>query len=80
MMNQAHEVLSNIRYHFQTCLFPWMKEEIGPLSKRQQQLTDVLEVAEIERHILYTGRFGSSGFSVLGPMYWSMYFRNAPHT
>ncbi|VFM96436.1 MAG: Transposase domain (DUF772) [Candidatus Kentron sp. G] len=57
-MNRTHKALSDIWNRFQTCLFPWLEEEIGPLSKKQQQLTEVLDVAKIERHIPYTGGFG----------------------
>nr|VFJ75737.1 MAG: Transposase domain (DUF772) [Candidatus Kentron sp. FM]VFJ75903.1 MAG: Transposase domain (DUF772) [Candidatus Kentron sp. FM]VFK22708.1 MAG: Transposase domain (DUF772) [Candidatus Kentron sp. FM] len=54
-MNQAREALSNIWHRFQTCLFPSLEEAVGPLTKRQQQLVEVLDVVEIERHIPYTG-------------------------
>jgi len=32
-------------------LFPWLAEELGPLSEKQQQLVTVLEVARIEQFI-----------------------------
>jgi len=50
-MNPAHDALSNICNHFQSALFPWLQEELGALTDKQQQLIRVLEVSKIETHI-----------------------------
>ena len=55
-MNQTRQTLSSIWNHFQDSLFPWLQEGLGDLSKKQQQLIEVLELAQIERHIPYVGR------------------------
>ena len=34
-MNRTHKALSNIWDRFQTCLFPWLEEKIGPLNRRK---------------------------------------------
>nr|VFJ62390.1 MAG: Transposase domain (DUF772) [Candidatus Kentron sp. DK] len=56
-MNRAHEALSNIWNRFQTSLFPWLEEEIGPLTRKQQQLVEILEIAQVETYIPYAGRY-----------------------
>ncbi len=35
--------------HIQGTLFPWLTEELGPLTKKQQQLITVLEVARAKK-------------------------------
>jgi transposase len=55
-MNQTRNGLSNIWNHFQTTLFPWLQEELGELTKKQKQLVEVLELAEVEAHLPYVGR------------------------
>lgn len=45
--------LSQHWMHIQGSLFPWLEEELGPLSKKQQQLIMVLEIAHIEPFIPY---------------------------
>ena len=52
-MNQTLDELSNIWNRFQISLFPWLHEELGELTDKQQQLIRVLEVSLIERHIPY---------------------------
>ena len=54
-MNQTHQTLSSIWHHIQDSLFPWLQEELGPLTKKQQ-LVEVLEVAQIEKHLPYVGQ------------------------
>ena len=54
-MNQTHNELSTIWNHFQTSLFPWLKEELGELTEKHQQLIEVLEIAQIDVHISYVG-------------------------
>jgi len=55
-MNQTRQVLSNIWNRFQASLFPWLQEELGELTGKQQQLIEVLEIAQIETHLPYVGR------------------------
>ncbi len=57
-MNRAYEGLSNIWYRFQSYLFPFMEEVVGPLTKKQQKLLEALDVLQIERHIRYTVGLG----------------------
>ena len=43
--------MKNLSHHWmriQATLFPWLKEELGPLSEKQQQLITALEFARIE--------------------------------
>ncbi len=54
-MNQTRSSLSTIWNHFQGTLFPWLTEEIGEMTRKQQQLVEVLEVAQIERYLPYIG-------------------------
>ena len=54
-MNQTHHSLSTFWNRFQTDLFPWLSEELGEMSEKQQQLVEVLEVAGIERFLPYRG-------------------------
>lgn len=54
-MNQTRHALSNIWRRIQAPLIPWLEEELGGLSKKQQQLIETLEVAQIEPHIQYRG-------------------------
>ena len=55
-MNQTRRVLSNIWNRFQASLFPWLQEELGELTGKQQQLIEVLEIAQIETHLPYVGQ------------------------
>jgi len=55
-ISQAHLSLSSIWHHFQGNLFSWLQEELPELSKKQQQLVDVLEIAQLETHLPYIGR------------------------
>jgi transposase len=54
-MNQTRRVLSNIWHRIQAPLLPWLEDEMGALSRKQQQLVETLEVAQIESHIQYRG-------------------------
>ena len=40
--------LSQYWMHIQETLFPFLKEELGPLTEKQQQLITVLEIARVE--------------------------------
>ena len=55
-MNQTRQSLSTIWNRFQGNLLPWLSEEIGEMTEKQQLLVEVLELAQIERHLPYTGR------------------------
>ena len=55
-MNQTRQALSNIWNRFQASLFPWLQEELGELTGKQQQLIEVLEIAQIETHLPYVGQ------------------------
>lgn len=47
------EKLSHHWLGIQEKLFPWLREELGPLSEKQQQLITVLEIARVEQFIPY---------------------------
>jgi len=53
---QAQLSLSSIWHHFQGHLFPWIQEELPPLTRKQQHLIEVLEIAQLETHLTYRGR------------------------
>src|SRR6516225_8378878 len=42
------DVLSNTWDHIQARLFPWLTEEVGPLTDRHKRVIATLEVARIE--------------------------------
>ena len=50
-MNQLKETLSQYWLSIQGNLFPWLKEELGELTAKQELLIMVLEVLRIEEHI-----------------------------
>ncbi len=50
-MSHLHKGLSQTWLRIQGSLFPWLREELGPLSKKQQQLIAILEVIRIEHHL-----------------------------
>jgi len=56
-MNEIRAQLSQIWQSIQGTLFPWLCEELGELTEKQQQLVTVLEVARLEEHIPSFGRF-----------------------
>ena len=56
-MNQAREILSHTWQHIQGFLFPMIWDEPGELTARQKQLIKVLEVAKLEEHLPYAGRY-----------------------
>ena len=55
-MNPVRQSVSNLWNHFQHNLFPWLEEELGPLSKKQQKLIQVFELTNLDSHIPYSGR------------------------
>lgn len=50
-MKSLQEFLISSLRAFQTALFPWLENELGPLTEKQQQLVQVLEVLRIEDFI-----------------------------
>jgi hypothetical protein len=54
-MNRLHETLSQAWLNIQGSLFPWLAEELGPLTAKQQELVATLELVRIEEFI-YSGR------------------------
>ena len=54
--SQAQLPLSSIWHHFQGHLFPWLEEDLPELTRKQQQLIEVLEIAQLETHLPYQGQ------------------------
>ena len=57
-MSGLRETLSQTWLSIQISLFPWLSEELGPLTKKQQELVAILELIRIEEFI-----YSSRGFS-----------------
>ena len=51
-------VLSSIWERIQSNLFPFLEEELGPMTDKQQKLISILEIIRIEDSITYTYRTG----------------------
>ena len=43
--------LFNIWYSIQHTLFPWLENELGPLTEKQQEFIRVVELAEVQKHM-----------------------------
>ena len=43
--------LFNIWYSIQHTLFPWLENELDPLTEKQQEFIRVVELAEIQKHM-----------------------------
>jgi transposase len=56
-MNRLRDTLSQTWLNIQSSLFPWLSEELGPLTAKQQELVTTLEVVRIEEFI-----YSSRGF------------------
>jgi len=56
-MKRLHKTLSQTWWSIQSSLFPWLSEELGPLTKKQQELITTLELIRIEKFI-----FSSRGY------------------
>ncbi|MEQ1527768.1 MAG: transposase [Methylococcales bacterium] len=54
-MNRLNETLSQTWLNIQSSLFPWLTEELGPLTENQQALVTTLEIVRIEE-FLYSCR------------------------
>lgn len=50
-MNHLQDTLSQYWLTIQSNLFPWLIEELGPLTEKQQQFVMVLEMVRLEEHI-----------------------------
>lgn len=50
-MSHLRETVSQYWQNIQAFLFPYLEEELGPLTEKQQQLVTLLEMARIEEHI-----------------------------
>ena len=51
-------LLSSIWSGIQRSLFPFLEEELGPLTEKQRKLVSILELARIEDSIIYTYKTG----------------------
>ena len=58
-MSQLTSTLSQYWASIQGTLFPWLEEELDPLTKKQQQLIEILELVRIEEFI--PNYFGCEG-------------------
>jgi hypothetical protein len=56
-MSKLRDTLSQTWLNIQSSLFPWLSEELGPLTEKQQELVATLEVVRIEEFI-----YSSRGF------------------
>jgi len=56
-MSRLRETLSQTWLNIQSSLFPWLTEELGELTKKQQELVTTLEILRIEEFI-----YSSRGF------------------
>ncbi len=50
-MNQLRDTLSQYWLNIQGSLFPWLKEELGKLTEKQQQLVMTLELIRLEEFV-----------------------------
>jgi transposase len=50
-MSRLRDTLSQTWLNIQSSLFPWLSEELGPLTAKQQELVTTLEVVRIEEFI-----------------------------
>jgi len=56
-MSKLRDTLSRTWFNIQGSLFPWLSEELGPLTGKQQELVTTLELVRIEEFI-----YSSRGF------------------
>ena len=64
-MNQVRLELSNKFNHLQNNLFPWLQEELGPLSKKQKKLVAFVSAHEPTHPPKYSCVQGGSNTEVL---------------
>lgn len=55
-MNQTLTKLYNLQLHFQTTLFPHLKQELNHLTKLQQKFVETLEISQIDSYVPYVGQ------------------------
>ena len=58
-MSCLRETLSQYWLNIQGSLFPWLKEELGELTERQQKLVTILELIRVEEFLSAT--YGLAG-------------------
>jgi len=58
-MNHLRESLSQSWHNIQGSLFPWLQEELGLLTRRQQLLVTILEVIRMDEHL--ANGYGGAG-------------------
>ena len=51
-MSKLHNRLAQTWLNIQDSLFPWLAEELGELTQKQQELVTTLEMIRIEEFIL----------------------------
>ena len=81
-------VLSSIWGRIQSSLFPFLEEELGPMTEKQRKLVSILEIVRIEDSISYTYRTGRPPADrkaiarafVAKAVYNSMYISYKPNT
>jgi len=56
-MSKLQHTLSQYWLNIQGSLFPWLTEELGPLTEKQQELVTTLEMLRIEDFIYSTSGF-----------------------
>ena len=66
-MSKLHDKLAQTWLNIQDSLFPWLSEELGDLTDKQQELVTTLEMIRIDEFILssygYPGRLMCQHFS-----------------
>lgn len=55
-MSHLQEFFAPYWRSMQTSLFPWLEEELGPLTETQQQLVQTLEIIRVEQHLPQNSR------------------------
>jgi hypothetical protein len=56
-MSKLRDTLSQTWLNIQSSLFPWLSEELSPLTEKQQELVTTLEVVRIEEFIYFSRGF-----------------------
>ncbi|MCH8959766.1 MAG: transposase [Bacteroidetes bacterium] len=50
-MNRLRDIFSPDWLSIQTTRFPWLEDELGPLTEKQQQLVQTLEIIRVDDHL-----------------------------
>ena len=77
-MSKLRDTLSQTWLTIQSSLFPWLSEELGPLTGKQQELVTTLEVVRIEEFI-YSSR-GFPGRTAIARAFVAKTIYNMPTT